>query len=56
MSDYKHPMTTREAAEALGTTQAQVRKMIHRGELYAQRSGGWFLIYRPDVEKLAARK
>jgi excisionase family DNA binding protein len=46
-------MTTKQAAERLGTSQDTIRRMVRKGELWGAKVAGWMYVYRPEVEALA---
>lgn len=47
------PLTTHEAALVLGTSAAGIRRLIHRGELSAQRTRSQYLLDQADVNAQA---
>jgi excisionase family DNA binding protein len=49
-STSRGPLTTQDAAAALGLDQRAIRRAIHRGDLPAAKSGGAFQIAREDLE------
>lgn len=51
--EHRKYVTTTQAAEILGKTGRQVRDMIARGELSADKSIGWYILERAEVEAKA---
>lgn len=46
-------LSTREAAEILGITQATISRLIRKGKLEGRRLGGFFVVTRLSVEVYA---
>ena len=49
-------MTTKEAAETLGVSQARIRQLILRNQLKAQKFGRDLMILESDLKKVPERK
>jgi len=49
-------MTTTEAAELLGVSGRQVRRLAHERRLSLARFGPWLVLDRAEVEALAAER